>query len=84
MQPSKPRYFHRSSLIPTCHEYRGGNDWKTFHTRATKFVNISPSGNWAIFPFDFEEILQTPKILNFNEFQPSSLELEREVGLEFF
>ena len=23
-------YFHRSLLIATCHEYRGGNDWKTF------------------------------------------------------
>lgn len=81
MQSSKPRSFGISiarRLIPTCHEYRGGNDWKTFHTRATKFINISPLEMQDRFRRD------SPKIWNFNEFQPSSLELEREVSFEFF
>lgn len=36
-------YFHRSSLIATCHEYRGGNDWKTFRILQQRNLWIFPS-----------------------------------------
>lgn len=63
-------YFHRSSLIATCHEYRGGNDWKTFRILQQRNLWIFPSWNWRRFenpcrnspPPRFKQILRASKI----------------------